>query len=245
MRKPSSMQVAERHFPGISTRPSRMLPALAFIVAAAILASGCVTAEIEQVRHSATGIERGERIVILARQHHNSHEAENGFMQCVGNALERGGRGLELASREDFINGLYPWFEPATAPLSAEELPALLARPGVAEQLTLTGVRYVVWMDGMTDRVDGGGSLACAISPAGGGCFGLGWWETDSNYEAAIWDLKTFDQAGIISTDYTGRSVIPAVVIPIPFIARTQANACRGMADQLHEFLVVGDAPIG
>ncbi len=245
MPRPSSTQEADRHFPGVSMVHYRMLLALTFIVGAALLSSGCVTAEIEQVRHSSTGIERGERIVILARQHHNSHEAENGFMQCVGNALQSGGRGLEMASREDFINGLYPWFEPATAPLTAEELPALLARPGVAEQLTLTGVRYVVWMDGSTDRVDGGGSLACAISPAGGGCFGLGWWETDSKYEAAIWDLKTFDQAGVISTDYTGRSVVPAVVIPIPFIARTQANACRGMADQLHEFLVVGDAPIG
>ncbi|MCC5869943.1 MAG: hypothetical protein JJU27_15680 [Gammaproteobacteria bacterium] len=245
MQRPSSMQVADRQLQDSGLRHARMLLALAFIVAIALMTSGCVTADIEQVRHSATGVERGERIVILARQHHNSHEAEDDFMQCVGNALERGGRGLEIASRKDFLNGLYPWFEPATAPLTAEELPALLARPGVAEQLTLTGVRYVVWMDGMTDRVDGGGSLACAISPAGGGCFGLGWWETDSKYEAAIWDLKTFDQAGTISTDYTGRSVVPAVVIPIPFIARTQANACRGMADQLHEFLVVGDAPIG
>ena len=234
-----SIQAAERHNPLASLRAALML------AAALLVCGGCVTAEIEQVRHSSTGIERGERIVILARQHHNSHEAEDKFMQCVGNALQRSGRGLEMASREDFIDGLYPWFEPATAPLTAEELPGLLARPGVAEQLTLTGVRYVVWMDGMTERVDGGGSLACAISPAGGGCFGLGWWETDSNYEAAIWDLKTFDQAGVISTDYTGRSVIPAVVIPIPLIARTQANACRGMADQLHEFLIVGDAPIG
>ncbi len=245
MPRPLSTQAAEGSVTGPRLRELRVLLTMIAVVAAALLGTGCVTAQIEQVRHSATGIERGERIVILARQHHNSHEAENDFMQCVGNALQRGGRGLEMASREDFINGLYPWFEPATAPLSAEELPALLARPGVAEQLTLTGVRYVVWMDGMTDRVDGGGSLACAISPAGGGCFGLGWWETDSNYEAAIWDLKTFDQAGVISTDYTGRSVVPAVVIPIPFIARTQANACRGMADQLHEFLVVGDAPIG
>lgn len=210
-------------------------------VAAVALTAGCTTAQVEQLKHARTGIAPGERVVLLARQHHNARETETDFLRCVSNALTRGRSGLEIAPQEDFINGLYPWFEPATAPLSASELPALLARPGVAERLAETGVRYVVWMDGMTERVDGGGSLSCAVGPGGAGCFGLAWWETDANYEAAIWDLKTIDQAGLISTDVTGRSVIPAVIIPLPLIARPQANACRGMAQQLQEFLLVDD----
>jgi hypothetical protein len=214
---------------------------LAGLVAAAMLAAGCVTSDIAQHKHGSTGVAKGERIVILSRQHHNNHEAENGFMQCVGNALTRSRQGLEVVSREAFIDGMYPWLEPATAPLNPDELPSLLARPGVAERLTMNGVRYVVWMDGMTERVDGGGSLSCAVGPGGAGCFGLAWWETDSNYEAAIWDLKTSGEVGTISADVTGRSVIPAVIIPLPFIARTQANACRGMAQQLQEFLMVED----
>lgn len=211
------------------------------VLAAAILATGCSTAQIEQLKHSRTGIASGERVVILARQHHSTHEAELDFVECVGNALSRGANGLEIASHSDFVNGLYPWFEPAIAPLNPEELPALLARPGVAERLAETGVRYVVWMDGMTERVDGGGSLSCAAGPGGAGCFGLAWWETDARYEAAIWDLKHVDQAGLISADVTGRSVIPAVIVPLPFISRPQANACRGLAQQLQEFLVVED----
>ena len=219
---------------------ARCVPA-ALALAGVALVSACTTAQVEQLKHAPTGIAPGERVVLLARQHHNARETESDFLRCVSNAMQRGRSGLEIAPEEDFINGLYPWFEPATAPLTASELPSLLARPGVAERLAATGVRYVVWVDGMTERVDGGGSLSCAVGPGGGGCFGLAWWETDANYEAAIWDLKTIDQSGLISTDVTGRSVVPAVIIPLPFIARPQANACRGMAQQLQEFLVVED----
>jgi hypothetical protein len=217
---------------------ARWVPAGLALAGVALL-SGCTTAEVQQLKHASTGVAPGERVVLLARQHHNARETESDFLRCVSSALQRGGSGLEIATQEDFVNGLYPWFEPATAPLTASELPSLLARPGVAERLAQTGVRYVVWMDGMTERVDGGGSLSCAVGPGGGGCFGLAWWETDANYEAAIWDLKTIDQAGLISTDVTGRSVIPALVVPLPLIARPQANACRGMAQQLQEFLLV------
>jgi hypothetical protein len=30
---------------------------------------------------------------------------------------------------------------------------------------------------------------------------------------------------------------MPAIIIPIPLIARPQAHACRGLTDQLREFL--------
>ena len=32
-------------------------------------------------------------------------------------------------------------------------------------------------------------------------------------------------------------SVMPAIVIPLPFIARPQAAACRGLTEQIHQFL--------
>ncbi len=245
-RRPHRLRPPAAALPGaasaqLATGSAIRVIGLLALLAAAMVAAGCSTAQIEQLKHSRTGIASGERVVILARQHHNTHETELDFVDCVGNSLGRGANGLEIASHTDFVNGLYPWFEPATAPLTANELPSLLARPGVAERLAETGVRYVVWVDGMTERVDGGGSLSCAVGPGGGGCFGLAWWETDSRYEAAIWDLKQVGQAGMISADVTGRSVIPAIIVPLPFIARPQANACRGLAQQLQEFLVVED----
>ena len=60
-----------------------------------------------------------------------------------------------------------------------------MSRPGVAQKIKEKGVRYVVWLDGDTDKVAGGGSMSCAAGPGGGGCFGFAWWQNDSNYSYA------------------------------------------------------------
>ena len=78
---------------------------------------------------------------------------------------------------------MYPWFEPSTAPLSTDDLTVLLERPGVLDQVRSTGVRYVVWVDGSTDRVASGGGITCAAGVGGAGCMGLAWWEDDSRYD--------------------------------------------------------------
>ena len=38
--------------------------------------------------------------------------------------------------------------------------------------------------------------------------------------------------------NYSGTSFLPAVVVPIPLLARTQAKACKGLSDQLKLFIV-------
>ena len=73
--------------------------------------------------------------------------------------------------------------------------------------------------------------------PGGGGCFGLAWWETDSSYQAAIWDLEDIEDAGRVSANVNGTSVIPAVVVPVPLIARTRTAACKGLARKLQTFI--------
>jgi hypothetical protein len=127
--------------------------------------------------------------------------------------------------------------EPRTAPRKIEDLPELLARPGVDNRIRERGIRYIIWVQGDTERTSSGGSLSCAAGPGGGGCFGLAWWENMSAYEASIWDLEDGTRAGRISTSVNGTSVIPAVVIPVPLIARTQAAACKGLAKQLKNFV--------
>ena len=113
---------------------------------------------------------------------------------------------------------------------------ALLARPGVAEKVTESGVRYVVWLDGSTRKTDGGGSLACGAAPGGAGCIGFGWWQKESAYEATIWDLKQAKSAGSVGTNVTGTSAIVGAIVPLPFIARVQATACNRMSNQLRSF---------
>lgn len=200
--------------------------------------SGCVTSRVEDVRQGATGIGEGEGVVILAKSYHLGNETEAGFVQCVGEEISEGDSGLRVIPHKEFVDALFPWFEPRTAPAETKGLPELMQRPGVPEMIAKKGVRYVVWLDGATDRVAGGGSMSCAAGPGGGGCFGFAWWQNDSNYEASVWDLDGLEDAGTVSTDVSGTSFLPAIVIPIPLIARTQSHACGGLADQLKLFII-------
>jgi hypothetical protein len=144
---------------------------------------------------------------------------------------------FKIFGEQQFSDALFPWFEPSTAPANAAGMRTLLERPGVTERLGQIGVRYVVWLDGSTRKTDSGGSVACAVGPGGGGCFGVGWWEKQSGYVASVWDLQSGSELGSVSTDVTGTSVLIGAVAPIPIITPVQRTACNRLADQLRSFL--------
>jgi hypothetical protein len=212
-------------------------PLVALAAIMPLLAACGVTSRMEPYKQTDAVIEDGEHIVILARKQHATHEAEEDFVQCISDALAKGNTALEVHSSKDFEDKMYPWFEPSTAPLSTDDLSLLLDRPGVLEQVQSTGVRYVVWLDGSTDRVASGGGITCAAGIGGAGCMGLAWWEDDSRYDATVWDIKDLQSEGTIHADVKGRSVMPAIIVPLPFISRPQAHACRGLTEQLKQFL--------
>lgn len=215
-----------------------------FLVTAlsAVVLGGCVTSRVENIRENTTGISEGEGIVIMAKSYHLGNETEAKFIACVGNSIGSGASGLRVVPNTEFVDALFPWFEPRTAPAETKGLPALMSRPGVAQRIKDKGIRYVVWLDGDTDKVAGGGSMSCAAGPGGGGCFGFAWWQNDSNYVADVWDLTGLEDAGTVSADVSGTSFLPAIVIPIPLIARTQNKACNALADQLKLFIVSDEA---
>lgn len=204
--------------------------------------SGCVTASVENAREETTGLQTGESIVVMAKSYHQGNATEADYIRCIENALGRGSGALNVIPNQQFIDNLFPWFEPRTAPADTKGLVQLMARPGVPAAVKDMGVRYIVWLDGDTERVTQGGSLSCAAGPGGGGCFGFAWWQDDADYEASIWDLDDSETAGTVTADYSGTSFLPALVVPIPLIARTQARACSGLAKQLKTFIVSDEA---
>lgn len=210
---------------------------LAVVIVAAIALSGCVTSRVEENKNAATGIASDESVVILATSYHQGNKTESGFLDCVSDELDGGRNALNVYPAAKFRDELFPWFEPRTMPQDISALPELLARPGVAERITGHGVRYLVWVKGSTERTSGGGGMSCAASTVGGGCFGLVWWENDGTYEATVWDLKKGEQSGDVSADVHGTSIVPAVILPLPFIARTQTAACNGLVRELRQFI--------
>lgn len=214
--------------------------ALTMILVVAI--SGCVTAVIEDAREQPTGLLEGETVVVMAKSYHQGNETETDYIRCVEKALGRGSGALNVVPNQQFVDNLFPWFEPRTAPADTKGLAQLMERPGIPEAVRDMGVRYIVWLDGDTSRVTQGGSLSCAAGPGGGGCFGFAWWTDAADYEASIWDLGDSAAVGTVTVDYSGTSFLPALVIPIPLIARTQSKACNGLAKQLKLFIVGDDA---
>jgi hypothetical protein len=229
--------VGSRRFASLTTT----VP-LALVLGAAL--TGCMQSRVEESREMPTHINTGEAVVILAKPQVEGTGAEDGFMDCVSDELRGGRSNIAVRSNDEFVDQMFPWFEPGTAPAKPEAISALLTRPGVSEQVAATGVRYVVWLDGSTQKTDGGGSIACGAAPGAAGCIGFGWWEKESAYEATVWDLKSSKSAGSVGTNVTGTSAIIGAVVPLPFIARVQSAACDRMANQLRSFFTEeGDAP--
>ncbi len=211
------------------------------VVLIALSCAGCVTSRVEDARESETGIEAGEAVVIMAKSYHLGNETEEKYIRCVEKAIGKGVAGLRVIPHREFVDSLFPWFEPRTAPADTKHLPKLMQQPGVVARIDEQKVRYIIWLDGDTERVAGGGSLSCAAGPGGGGCFGFAWWQNDADYEASVWDLEDLESAGTVTTDVSGTSFLPALVIPIPLIARTQTKACKSLAGQLQQFITNGN----
>lgn len=201
------------------------------------LLSACTSTVVDEFRQGETGIESDESIVILGRRQASDYETDSSFVDCVGTRVGRGENAISVVPEQLFIDAMFPWFEPRTAPLRTRDLERLMTEDVVSQKMTDFGVRYIVWLDGFTETTDRTGSISCTIGPGGGGCFGFGTWEDDSNFDARIWDVDSLTSVGTISTDATGQSYLPAIVIPIPLIARVEANACNRLAAQLKDFV--------
>jgi hypothetical protein len=210
--------------------------------AALVLLSGCMTAKLEEDRTLTTKIADHEAVVLLAKPHVEGITAEDDFMDCVGDKMAKM-KGIQVRPNDDFVDSMFPWLEPSTAPQRPEGVTRLLAKDVVAQRVAESGVRYLIWVDGATRQTDSGGSITCTLGPAGGGCIGFGWWEKESDYQATVWDLTSAKTAGSVTTNVTGTSALVGVLVPLPFIARVQGTACDRLASQLGSFLKGEDIP--
>ena len=216
----------------------RHLANLGAVGCCAMALSGCVTATVQQVREASTGIGEDDLVVVLGRRHKTSSETETDFVDCVSDQITRKNNAVNVMSESQFVDAVFPWFEPRTAPLNVGDLSEVISRPLVAERIDEIGVRYLVWIEGNTVRSAESGRLTCNIvSGAIPACIGFLTWDSDSNYEASIWDVESGVNAGRVSAEASGTSFVPALVVPIPIIAQVRQSACTGLSDQLRAFL--------
>jgi len=207
----------------------------------ALALQGCVQTTQEEFREANTGIGEDQIIAILRRASLTTENTEQAFLDCITQRTAKGRDGIDVISNQEFIDAFYPWFEARTAPIDIDELKDLAHNDKIKDRLDTLDIRYLVWIDGSTKRINQNGSVQCAVATGGiPACFGFLSWRAESVYEAVIWDVERNISVGKISSESKGMSFVPAVVIPIPFIARTQSSACTSLADQLKEFIEGG-----
>ncbi|MGI9228627.1 MAG: hypothetical protein ACR2P9_02085, partial [Gammaproteobacteria bacterium] len=147
---------------------------------------------------------------------------------------------LRVISEKTFVDTMYPHFETSTAPTDVKNLDKLMQNPTIANKFNEFNIRYFIWIDGSTETTDRSGSVSCAIGPGAGGCFGFVYWDDEASYEASIWDFKELSLSGKINAESRGTSFVPAVIVPIPLLARVQSNTCKSLSKQIKSFLSEG-----
>jgi len=206
----------------------------------AIVLSGCgATTSIDEYRpnNSVMELNSDESVVILGRRDAGHYDTDREFISCVASRMK--GADISVTPEQQFIDAIYPWFEPRTAPKGLKRLTRLMQDPDIKYQVDNQGVRYLVWLDGSTQTHDQGGSISCAVGPGGGGCFGYAQWEKSSIYEAIIWDLNDFSEKGRLRVDSAGTSYLIGAVAPIPLLTPVKKDACSSLGKQLKKFFSV------
>lgn len=202
--------------------------------------NACTSVTIDEYQNANAELGSNDRIVVLGRRHSAEYETEPDLISCVAKVISSSNSGVSVIPEKQFVDELYPWFEPRMAPMRPKRLAKLVQEPKLKQKIDDFNLRYLVWIDGNTETTNSSGSVGCAIGPGGGGCFGFGSWDEKSDYEASVWDYQKQSLVAKVSADAKGTSYMPALVVPIPLLARVQSNACKGLGSQLREIFVSG-----
>lgn len=216
-----------------------MKHAYLLLITASITLGGCAaTTTIDEFRPSTAPLEinAGEKLVILGRRDAGHYETDRDFVGCIGKHVR--GSKISIIPEQQFIDAIYPWFEPRTAPKGLPRLRRLVEEPYVKARIAEEDVRYLVWLDGTSETQGHMGSMSCTVAPTGGGCFGYSQWDKVVFIEAIIWDLTDLTEKGRIRVDSEGTSYLLGVVAPIPLLSPVKSDACSGLGKQLKSFFM-------
>ena len=210
-------------------------PLFTSLLAAAL--AGCAsTTTIDDYRSTAEPIEIAvdEKVAILGRSDAGHYETDRDFTDCLGDKLENSN--FRVMSEEEFVDALYPWFEPRTAPKHLKRLKQLMQDPVIQEKVREERIRYLVWLDGKVESQGLSGTMTCGMTAYGGGCFGYQSWDKEAEFEAVVWDLTDLTEEARIQVDSEGTSYVIGIVAPIPLLTRVKSEACAGMVERLRSY---------
>jgi hypothetical protein len=153
--------------------------------------------------------------------------------KCLTTTIRDAAPEVSVVPQRTIRDALFPLLEPATQPRDEAAFAAMLARDDVRARLAARGLRYLVAFAGGTRKDEWAGSILCGAGMGGGGCLGFMWRGERTVLDAALWSL---DGSAVVRREAAtteGASIMPAFVLPIPLLARTQAEACHELGMRL------------
>ena len=112
---------------------------LIFLISSFIFLTACTTTRLEEETNLPFEIFEGTSVVITSNSYHAGNETENDFLQCINKTLSNKQKIFNVVPTQQFINQLYPWFEPRTAPQSTKDLSSFLGREMVRAKIERLG----------------------------------------------------------------------------------------------------------
>jgi len=207
------------------------------LLVAVIILNSCSTTAIDEFRQGETGISSNDKIVVLGRRADPNYVTSHQFINCIREGMESNEIPISVVDEKEFVKNMGGYFSVRHAPYSISSFRQRMDNPHFETLIKESGVRYIVWIDGTTTETDKKANMSCSITPSGGGCFGFMTWEDTSDFQTEIWDVNNNSIVGSISTDANGQSYVPALVVPLPLLAKVESNACERLAIQLNRFI--------
>ena len=102
-----------------------------------ILLSGCsAVTTIDEYRptNETIRLDKTEKVVILGRRDAGHYETDSEFIDCVSKKINTAN--VRVVGEQTFIDSIYPWFEPRTAPKGLPRLKRLMQENVVRERVT-------------------------------------------------------------------------------------------------------------
>ena len=103
------------------------------LLAATAVLGGCASMTTVDDFRSTTeplNISAGEKVVILGRRDAGHYETDRSFISCIGDEIDDAH--FLVVPEEEFVDALYPWFEPRTAPKNLQRLKRLMEEPAIS-----------------------------------------------------------------------------------------------------------------
>lgn len=161
------------------------------------------------------------------------HALASDTEDCLATRIAEVAPGVVVVRQREIRDALFPLLEPATQPGDEAQFAALLAREDVHDRLGDLGLRYLVAFAGGTVRGEWSGFVLCGAGYGGGGCLGFAWRGETTKVDAALWPVDGGPAPKREAAESGGTSVVPALGLPLPILARSGDEACRELGTRV------------